>query len=82
MAINDIKKQQMANRFEAARVVLKLPKEQLYGELETTKHIYKHMLMGKKNLPFPWVKHMEETYNVSQNWIYSGKGDMFSKAAI
>lgn len=73
----------IALRFEAARVVINISKERLYDELETTKHIYKHMLMGKKKIPFEWVKHMEKCYNISQNWIYSGKGDMFfSKATL
>lgn len=83
MAKSEAERKIIANRFEAARVVLNVPKEHLYNELETTKHIYKHMLTGKKLLPFTWVKYMEERYNISPNWIYAGKGDMFiSRAAI
>lgn len=83
MAKNDTEKKNIVKRFEAARIVINVQKEQLYSELSTSKHIYKHMLMGKKLLPFEWVKHMEERYNISPNWIYAGKGDMFiSRAAI
>ena len=67
----------IALRFEAARIVINISKERLYDELDTTKHIYKHMLSGNKKIPFEWVKYMEEHYNISQNWIWVGKGDMF-----
>lgn len=76
MGLNHYSELTPSRRFEAARIVLNLSKETLYKELDTTRTIYKHMLMGKKKLPLEWAGHMEEKYRVSINWLLVGKGDI------
>ena len=67
----------LARRFEAARVVLNIKVGRICKELETSRHIYKNVMIARTPLPIEWVDYMEQRYGISYIWILGGHGDMF-----
>ena len=69
------------NRFEGARVMLGISKMEIINGLQTSRHVYREVMEGRKPMPFEWVAYLYTHYNIRPECIATGEGNMFMKSA-
>ena len=74
-----IKLKTIGDRLEAIRLIFGLEQVKICRFLKTTKYIFNEVRFGRKLIPYEWVIKLAEKYNLNQNWIYQGEGEIFSK---
>lgn len=72
----------VGDRLEGVRLILGLEQNQICEFLGATKYIFNEVRFGRKLIPYEWVMRLSEKYNLNQNWIYQGEGEIFSKRRI
>ena len=69
---------EVGERLEGVRLIFGLDLAEICELLNTTKYIFNAVKRGRKLIPYEWVLRPREQYNLNQNWIYQGEGDIFS----
>lgn len=70
---------EVGERLEGVRLIFGLDLVEICELLETTKYFFNEVKRGRKLIPYKWVMRLSEKYNLNQNWIYQGEGEIFSK---
>ena len=70
---------EVGERLEGVRLIFGLDLVEICELLETTKYFFNEVKRGRKLIPDEWVMRLSEKYNLNQNWIYQGEGEIFSK---
>lgn len=70
---------EVGERLEGVRLIFGLDLVEICELLETTKYFFNEVKRGRKLIPYEWVMRLSEKYNLNQNWIYQGEGEIFSK---
>lgn len=69
----------VGDRLEGVRLILGLEQNQICEFLGATKYIFNEVRFCRKLIPYEWVIKLAEKYNLNQNWIYQGQGEIFNK---
>ena len=69
----------VGDRLEGVRLILGLEQNQICEILGATKYIFNEVRFGRKLIPYEWVIKLAEKYNLNQNWLYQGQGEIFIK---
>lgn len=70
---------EVGDRLEGVRLIFGLDLAEICELLETTKYFYNEVKRGRKLIPYEWVIKLAEKYNINQNWLYQGQGEIFTK---
>nr|DAT43264.1 MAG TPA: helix-turn-helix domain protein [Caudoviricetes sp.] len=70
---------EVGERLEGVRLIFGLDLVEICELLETTKYFFNEVKRGRKLILYEWVMRLSEKYNLNQNWIYQGEGEIFSK---
>ena len=70
---------EVGERLEGVRLIFGLDLVEICELLETTKYFFNEVKRGRKLIPYEWVMRLSERYNLNQNWIYQGEGEIFNK---
>lgn len=70
---------EVGERLEGIRLIFGLDLVEICELFETTKYFFNEVKRGRKLIPYEWVMRLSEKYNLNQNWIYQGEGEIFSK---
>ena len=70
---------EVGERLEGVRLIFRLDLVEICELLETTKYFFNEVKRGRKLIPYEWVMRLSEKYNLNQNWIYQGEGEIFNK---
>lgn len=70
---------EVGERLEGIRLIFGLDLAEICELLETTKYFFNEVKRGRKLIPYEWVMRLSERYNLNQNWIYQGEGEIFNK---
>ena len=70
---------EVGERLEGVRLIFGLDLVEICELLETTKYFFNEVKRGRKLIPYEWVMRLNEKYNLNQNWIYQGEGEIFNK---
>lgn len=70
---------EVGDRLEGVRLIFGLDLAEICELLETTKYFFNEVKRGRKLIPYEWVIKLAEKYDLNQNWIYQGQGEIFNK---
>ena len=70
---------EVGDRLEGIRLIFGLDMVAMCEMLGTTKYFFNEVKRGRKLIPYEWVVKLAEKYNLNQNWIYQGQGEIFNK---
>lgn len=70
---------EVGDRLEGVRLIFGLDLVAMCELLDTTKYFFNEVRRGRKLIPYEWVIKLAEKYNLNQNWLYQGEGEIFSK---
>lgn len=70
---------EVGDRLEGVRLIFGLDLVAMCELLDTTKYFFNEVRRGRKLIPYEWVIKLAEKYNLNQNWIYQGQGEIFIK---
>ena len=70
---------EVGERLEGVRLIFGLDLAEICELLKTTKYFFNEVKRGRKLIPYEWVMRLSEKYNLNQNWIYQGQGEIFTK---
>ena len=70
---------EVGERLEGVRLIFGLDLTEICEQLETTKYFFNEVKRGRKLIPYEWVMRLSEKYNLNQNWLYQGEGEIFTK---
>ena len=70
---------EVGDRLEGVRLIFGLDLVAMCELLDTTKYFFNEVRRGRKLIPYEWVIKLAEKYNLNQNWLYQGQGEIFIK---
>lgn len=70
---------EVGDRLEGVRLIFGLDLVAMCELLDTTKYFFNEVRRGRKLIPYEWVIKLAEKYNLNQNWLYQGQGEIFNK---
>ncbi|WP_314988937.1 helix-turn-helix transcriptional regulator [uncultured Campylobacter sp.] len=70
---------EVGDRLEGIRLIFGLDMVAMCEMLCTTKYFFNEVKRGRKLIPYEWVIKLAEKYDLNQNWIYQGQGEIFNK---
>lgn len=70
---------EVGDRLEGVRLIFGLEVTEICEFLNTSEYFFTKVKRGRKLIPYEWVMRLSEKYNLNQNWLYQGQGEIFNK---